>query len=160
MKLERSKAWWISKAAQEGDSPISAGGGAIGDVSHAPANADEERIAFGMFVRLMRRRKGMSVERLAEEAQLDVSEILIIEDDHHHVPEPRTVFQLARTFQVAPKRLMQLAGLASANDDRLRKEAIRFAARAESVEKLTPDQKAALEAFVAVLAEHDPNKAL
>ena len=48
---------------------------------------------------------------------------------------------------------MQLAGLAVANDDHFRQEAVRFAARSKSVEKLTREQKAALNAFVAVLSE-------
>ncbi|WP_225143853.1 MULTISPECIES: helix-turn-helix transcriptional regulator [unclassified Bradyrhizobium] len=62
------------------------------------AAVEETRIAFGKFVNLMRRRRGFSMERLAEVAELDASELLVIEDDVHYVPEPRTVFKLAQTF--------------------------------------------------------------
>ena len=54
---------------------------------------------------------------------------------------------------------MQLAGLA-ANDAGFRQEAVRFAARSESLERLTPEESSALEAFVAVLSEQVPKRAL
>ena len=93
------------------------------------------------------------MEQLAEAADLDASELLVIEGDVHYVPEPRTVFKLAQIFEVPQRRLMQLAGLAVANDAGLRQEAIRFAARSESVQQLTLEENSALEAFVAVLSE-------
>ena len=165
MKLERSKDWWMARARREGDAVIGAGLLAFDPApderpSGAQAAAVEEtRIAFGKFVNLMRRRRGFSMEQLAQAADLDASELLVIEDDVHHVPEPRTVFKLAQTFEVSQRRLMQLAGLAAANDAGFRQEAVRFAARSESVQKLTPEESSALEAFVAVLSEQEPKRA-
>lgn len=164
MRLERSKEWWMSRARLEGDAAIGAGMLAFDPTpeerpSAAPGAASEEnRIAFGKFVNLMRRRRGLSMEQLADAAEVDASELLVIEDDLHHVPEPRTVYKLAQTFDVSQRRLMQLAGLTAANDVGLRQEAIRFAARSESVQKLTPEESAALEAFVAVLSEREPKR--
>jgi HTH-type transcriptional regulator, competence development regulator len=164
MRFERSKDWWIARARREGDSAVSAGLLAFDPApeerpSSAQAAAVEEtRIAFGKFVNLMRRRRGYTMEQLAEAADLDASELLVIEDDVHYLPEPRTVFRLAQTFEVSQRRLMQLAGLAAANDAGFRQEAVRFAARSESVQKLTPEESAALEAFVAILSEQDRKK--
>lgn len=165
MTLERSKKWWMARARREGDAVIGAGLLALDptpDEHAAGAQSvviEETRIAFGRFVNLMRRRRGLSMEQLAETAGLDASELLVIEEGAHHVPEPRTIFKLAETFEVPQKRLMQLAGLAVANDGGLREEAVRFAARSESVEKLTPEESSALEAFIAVLSEQDPKLA-
>lgn len=159
MRLDRSKDWWMARARREGDVAVGAGLLAFdpapeGRLSRVQAAAVEEtRIAFGKFVNLMRRRRGYSMEQLAEAADLDASELLVIEGDVHYVPEPRTVFKLAQIFEVPQRRLMQLAGLAVANDAGLRQEAIRFAARSESVQKLTLEENSALEAFVAVLSE-------
>ncbi len=159
MRLDRSKDWWMARARREGDAAVGAGLLAFdpapeGRPSRVQAAAVEEiRIAFGKFVNLMRRRRGYSMEQLAEAADLDASELLVIEGDVHYVPEPRTVFKLAQTFEVPQRRLMQLAGLAVANDAGLRQEAIRFAARSESVQQLTLEENSALEAFVAVLSE-------
>lgn len=164
MRLERSKDWWMARARREGNVAVGAGQLAFdpapeGRPSTAQTAAIEEtRIAFGKFVNLMRRRHGYSMEQLAEAADIDPSELLVIEDDVHHVPEPRTVFKLAQTFEVPQRRLMQLAGLAAANDAGLRQEAVRFAARSESVQKLTPEESSALEAFVAVLSEQEPKR--
>lgn len=164
MRLERSKEWWLSRARREGDAVVGAGLLALDPVpDERPAGAhgmvaEETRIAFGKFVNLMRRRRGLSLERLADAADLDASELLVIEDDVHYVPEPRTVYKLAQTFDVSQRRLMQLAGLSAANDLGLRQEAVRFAARSEAVQKLTPEEAAALEAFVAVLSEREPKR--
>ncbi len=164
MKLERGKDWWMARARREGDAVIGAGllafdPGLDERASDAQISAVEEtRIAFGKFVNLMRRRHGFSMEELAQAADLDASELLVIEDDVHYVPEPRTVFKLAETFEVSQRRLMQLAGLAAANDAGFRREAVRFAARSESVQKLTPEESSALEAFVAVLSEQEPKR--
>jgi hypothetical protein len=161
MRLERSKDWWMARARREGDTAVGAGLLVFDPApeerpSTAQAIAVEEtRIAFGKFVNLMRRRLGHTIEQLAEAADLDSSELLVIEDDVHYVPEPRTVFRLAQTFEVSQRRLMQLAGLAAANDAGFRQEAVRFAARSEAVQKLTPEETSALEAFVAILSEQD-----
>ena len=165
MKFERSKDWWMARARREGDAVIGAGLLAFDPALDERASSaqtvavEETRIAFGKFVNLMRRRRGFSMEQLAQAADLDASELLLIEDDVHHVPEPRTVFKLAETFEVSQQRLMQLAGLAAANDAGFRREAVRFAARSESVQKLTPEESSALEAFVTVLSEQDPKRA-
>jgi len=164
MKLNRSKDWWLAHARREGNATIGAGALSL-DAKPEPADqtspieAEETRIAFGRFVSLMRRRSGLTVERLAAAADLDASEILVIENGAHSTPEPRTVFRLAQTFQVSQKRLMQLAGLSAAKDSVVRQEAVRFAARSESVEKLTKEENAALETFVAILSEQDAKKA-
>ncbi|QXX76160.1 helix-turn-helix transcriptional regulator [Methylovirgula sp. HY1] len=164
MKLERSKQWWMARARREGDAAVGAGLLAFDPaLEERPSSAqaapvEETRIAFGRFVNLMRRRRGYTMERLAEVADLDASELLVIEDDVHYVPAPRTIFKLAQTFEVSQQRLMQLAGLAAANDANFRTEAVRFAARSESVQKLTSEETLALEAFVAILSEWDRNK--
>lgn len=167
MKIQRSKEWWLTKARQEGDSAIGAGLLARDPMTQAapdagtdrPAvlNVDETRIAFGRFVHLMRRQRGLSIEKLAEEAALDIGELVSIEEDLDHAPEPRTVYQLAHTFDVPQQGLMQLAGLIVASDAAFRQAAVRFAARSESTQELNHEEKAALSAFVEVLSQRrDP----
>lgn len=160
MRIERTKEWWLAQADSEGDGPVGAGrsSGGPGKLLPlrslvAPSGDDETRIAFGKLVELLRRRDELTVEQLAERAQLDAGELLRIEEGVAQPPEPRTVYQLARTFKLPQKRLMQLAGLSAANDSALQREAVRFAARSESVDKLTREEKAALEEFIAVLSQ-------
>ncbi len=107
MKLNRSNDWWLARARREGDATIGAGVLSL-DAKPEPAadqmrpiEAEETRIAFGRFVSLMRRRSGLTVERLAAAADLDASDILVIENGAHSTPEPRTVFRLAETFHVS-----------------------------------------------------------
>lgn len=98
MRLERSKDWWMARARREGNAAVGVGLLAFDPVpEERPSGAraapgEETRIAFGKFVNLMRRRRGYTIERLAEVADLDESELVEIEGDVHYVPAPRTIF--------------------------------------------------------------------
>jgi HTH-type transcriptional regulator, competence development regulator len=164
MKLERTQEWWLERVDREQDHSVGAGFPAHDPILQSqPATVgttsqpgtEETRIAFGRFVNLMRRQRAMSIEKLAETADLELGELVSIEDDLHFTPEPRAVFRLAHAFGVPQQRLMQLAGLASARDERFRQEAVRFAARSESLQKLSREENAALEAFIAVLSQRE-----
>ena len=157
MKVEITRDWCLKMALLEGDGEIGAGLVAIDPVFEGNAMAtnssDDPSIAFGRFVRLMRRNYGLSIEKLADDAAVDVVELVSIEDDTHHKPEVRTVYQLANFFKVPRPNLMQLAGLTIRHNNRLNDEAARFAARSDPVVALTEEERAALETFVAVLSE-------
>jgi transcriptional regulator with XRE-family HTH domain len=124
-----------------------------GEPVPAAESLEEPSIVFGRFVRLMRRNRGLTLEKLAEDADVEIAELVEIEDDARHKPQPRTVYQLANYFQVPRSNLLQVAGLTAPKDARLLEEAVRFAARSEPVAALSPEERAALEAFVAVLSE-------
>src|SRR5437899_379117 len=146
--------WSLALPRREGDLEVGAGPRAPYIESEEIASAPTEaRIAFGRFVHLSRRQRGMSIEQLAKDASLDLAELVRIEDDLHHVPELRSVYQLARTFNLPQQRLMQLAGLAVPKSERFRAEAIKFAARSESTEALSAEEREALEQFIRVLSE-------
>lgn len=161
MKLIRSKEWWIAKANLESGKMVGAGKFAVEPIPVFPSvpslsnSVDDGRIAFSRFVSGMRRKAGWTVEAMANRAELDVKELLLIEEDLRHIPEPRTVYMLAELFRVSQQKLMQLAGLAVANDSHFSVEATKFAARSESVQKLSLEEQAALEAFVAILGERE-----
>ena len=159
MKLEVTQEWCLAMANLEGDTEIGAGAVAIDPIfdGHALQEiADNEaNVAFGRFVRLMRRNSGLTVEQLAQETDVELAELVEIEEDARHRPELRTVYQLAQFFNLPGPKLMQIAGLTASNDNRLSEEAVRFAARSESVTALTAEERAALEAFVVVLSEED-----
>ena len=59
-------------------------------------------------------------------------------------------------FDVPQRTLMQLAGLMVAKNVGFHREAVLFAARSEPFQKLTAEENSALEAFVAVLSEQEP----
>ena len=159
MKIEISKEWCMRMAQHEGTAEIGAGQFALdpvfdGELLAAEARADESpNVAFGRLVNLMRRQREISLEQLAENADVDMADLVKIESDPHHRPELRTAYQLANYFKVSQAGLMQVVGLAGAKDSRLFDEGVRFAARSESTAELTPQEVAALEAFVAVLSE-------
>lgn len=155
MKLEITREWFERRARQEGDLEISAGRLARDPTPEQTnvetANADPLRMAFGSLVETMRRRRGLTVEKLAERINLDASDIMRIERDAHFRPEPRAVYRLAETFDLPHKALQQLSGNTVARPG-LQEQALRFAARSgESPQKLSREEQRALEEFIAYL---------
>lgn len=158
MRIEFTKDWCLRMAEFEGDSAIGVGlYGMDPDLDHEAipetTNSEESNVVFGRFVGLMRRRYGLTLEKLAEDADIEVSDLVEIEADTRHKPEPRTVYQLAHFFKVSEKNLMQVSGLTTRRDSYLIQEGMKFAARSDPVAQLTEEERAALEAFVSILIE-------
>ncbi len=158
MKIDMTKDWCIAMAQLEAEAESDIGAGELAldpsfDGIKADVLVDESRIAFGRFVSLMRRHRGLSAESLAEDADIDLAEIVSIEDNPHFTPEARTVYQLANYMEISASRLMELSGLMQPKNDALYQEAVRFAARSEPITALTPEEHAALEGFISVLSE-------
>lgn len=158
MRLSLSKDWCMSRAREEDESEVGAGLLSVDpSFEHIPeahgCNNEATSIAFGRFVQLVRREKGLTIEALASIADVDIEELVEIEEHANYRPEPRTVYQLANVFELPRANLLQVAGITAPRDPALCEEAVRFAARSESVEKLNSEERHALEAFVAVLSQ-------
>ena len=155
MRIEVTKDWCVRMAELEADEEIGVGLVAVDPVfdGESLARSEEPAVAFGRFVSLMRRNRGLSVEKLADEADVDVVELLSIEEVAQYKPEVRTVYQLANFFALPRATLLQVAGLTLPKDSRIIEESVRFAARSEPVEALTKEERSALETFVSVLSE-------
>lgn len=121
-----------------------------------PSHAN--RLAFAKFVELSRRRLRLTVEALAQKADVGVDDIVNIEEGCDPSPEPRSIFKLAEILKVPQARLMELSGLAEPRDPNLQKAAIKFAAQSEPMEKLSREEAAALEEMVKVLAERSDGR--
>lgn len=151
MKLEYPKEWFERSAEIEGDAEVGAGLPPNYRTTEEKTEVLDTRIALGQFVELWRRNQGWDAEELAVKAGIDTEEVLEIEHDPHCEPEPDAVHKLAHVFGVPSRKLMELAGLVQNRTPRLREEAIRFAARSESIAKLSELEQQAFEAFVSAL---------
>jgi transcriptional regulator with XRE-family HTH domain len=168
MRLNVTDDWCLAAADREGDREIGAGFTAADPTILAAAQAqplagraiETTQLAFGRLIQLLRRRKSLTLEQLATNARVDMEELLLIEEDVDYHPEPRTVHQLAQIFELKPKALMQLSGSAAPREE-ISREAVKFAASSEPMEKLTKEEALAVEHFVAALnrlAEKDAQK--
>ena len=119
---------------------------------------DEQRTmrlkhAFGVFIRQLRLRDGMSIEALAKVASVLAEELEAIEHDPHYQARPRTVVQLAKVFKIATPKMMKLAGVAHAADEKLEDEALKFAAKSDGVSSLNREEQCLINDFVKFLNE-------
>lgn len=154
MKLHMTQEWLLKMAEKEGNGIVSVGGlvSRVEGGPQPPASPATERGALAQLVEWQRRKLRLSVETLAERANVEVADLLAVEKGEG-TPEPRTLFNLAAAIKLPSQKLMYLAGLVSTRDPRLEKAVVRFAARSAPIEALTPEQSEALDEFVRVIAE-------
>lgn len=163
MRLQRSREWWLARARAEPDVPISAG---IPEVEKDERQCDlvgkageleinDVPAIFSEFVHLLRRKRGLSIEEFADAVHIDVSEAQVLEEDPFYSPEPRTVYYIARAFNMPQAALNSYAGVTIANDFEAISGGQRFAARSESRSKLSGEELLLLNAIVAVLEERE-----
>ena len=163
MKMNLTREWFSKRAALDDKAEVSAGRLDLDRLPaarppnvrtmHAASEVDNPNPAFGRLINLWRRKKGLRIDALAEQARIDAGELIEIEQNLNYVPEPRTVYQLAKTLGLPSERMLELSGNLMVRDSSLGQEAVRFAARSESVEKLSKDEQRALEEFVKFLSE-------
>jgi len=144
--------WLLRKADEEAGCNISVGG-LVSKLANRPATSAAKRLAFRRLISLRRRDLGLSIEELSQMSGASLLDLIRAERDEDFEPEPRLVYQLARILKLPDAKMMQLAGLSAANEQGFGDIAVRFAARSEPVERLTPTEHEALEEFVKFLAE-------
>jgi len=153
MKMNRDRAWLLKKAEQEDGCFVSVGG--LMNALDKPVQSTVVPVkhAFVRFVQLARRDRKLSLEQFAKKVDVDLAELLKIETDERYVPALRTVHQIAKFLNVQEQKLMALAGLLKAKDAKFQTAALKFAASSEPVEKLSPEEHAALEEYIKYLCE-------
>jgi HTH-type transcriptional regulator, competence development regulator len=162
MTFDISKAWCRNAGAREDGLDIGAGVIAADPMFTHEGGADESpeasRLALGRFINLMRRDQGLSIEALADKADIEIGELLSLENNAAHLPDVRTLYQLSEVFGVSQEKLMGLSGLTHANNDDYVEEAVRYAAKSASVEVLSEDEHAILNGLISVLSENAKHK--
>ena len=159
MKFNTDRKWLERRAEQEDRHFISVGGlistldpTCQTEIASMP-NVETTKTAFVRLLQLARRERRLSLEKLAEKADVDLAELLKIETDETFTPGLRTVSQLASVLELPAKKLMVLAGLLQVKDLSLQQASVRFAARSEPIGNVSPEEHAALEEYVKFLNE-------
>ena len=123
----------------------------LAQIKGSDQSADSSAHVFGRLISLLRKQNGYSVSQLAEKARIDEQELIRIEAGLERQPKPRTVAQLATVFGVRPKSLARVANLTRQVDDEIAEGAVRFAACAKDMDKLTREEIRALKQFIKLL---------
>ncbi len=104
-------------------------------------------------INMARRDAELSIQQLSERAEVDAVEVLAMEEDSAHQPEPRAISKIAKVLNLPSGKLLQLAGHMRMLDTKLSGAALRFAAQSGSMEKLSSRDKGVLYAFMKDIAE-------
>jgi transcriptional regulator with XRE-family HTH domain len=155
MKFTFDKEWLQRHADSDQNLEIAAGSFSLDQLPPAMGElaASPQPGAFGRLINLSRRKRGWTIEDLVASARIDAGEAIRIEHDSSYIPGPRTVYQLSTALDLPRERMLQLSGNMLLRDRRLGEQAVKFAARSESVEKLSRQEHQALEEFVKYLNE-------
>jgi len=111
--------------------------------------------AFGVLIRQLRRRDGLSISALATKARVDEVELQHIECDEEFRPRPRTVHQLASHFKLPERAMMKLSGATITHDRHFEEEAHRFAAKSAGLSTLKRDELKILKSYIRYLAKSE-----
>lgn len=125
----------------------------VEDESSTNERKQELHHAFGLFVRHWRLREKLTVEALANKAQVKADHIESIECDITFRTPPRTIYNLARVFSISPQKLMVIAGSADNYDDPIAEEALKFAAKSDGVSSLNREEQKLLSEFIKFVSE-------
>jgi transcriptional regulator with XRE-family HTH domain len=163
MKLKMSKEWFMKNLDKEDKAIVSAGSfscsklDALNEMAQRCAEKETGAVvpAFGRLISLSRRNKGLTLEKLADQARIDLDELVSIEQVPSYVPEPRTACQLAKVLNLPEEKVLELSGNTISRDQKLKDEAVKFVASAQSLDKLSRDEKRALEDFVKQLSKKE-----
>lgn len=134
---------------------ISVGGLAhdLGMLKSLTESQSLKQTALGKLIELARRSAGLGIEDLAKRADIEPVDIIDIERGGVAPVEPRTVYRLCEVLQLPQAGVMELAGLTLRHASSLGQAVVRFAAHAKGIEKLTRDERRALDEFVRDLAK-------
>ncbi len=113
----------------------------------------EMRHAFHLVVQMLRRRYGLTVDSLAQRADIDRDEIVAMERNNAYRPSPLTLHKLCDVYGIPERRMLVLAGAVKDVPQDFSERASRFAAQSESFAKLTKEERKALDELVQFLKE-------
>jgi len=159
MKFNKDRNWLAKRAEQEDRHFISVGGLISGVSSEqevgGPSGSGLEvtQLAFVRLLQLARRERRLSLEQLAEQADVDLIEVAKIEMGRASSLSPRTIYQLASLLRLPSMKLMVLAGLIQIRDARLQEASLRFVARSKPTKDLSAEETTALGEFVKFLGQ-------
>jgi len=113
------------------------------------------RHAFRLVVQMLRRRRGLTIDELAQRADIDRDEIVAMERNNACRPSPLTLHKLCSFFAIPERRMLVLAGAVKETPQAFSERASRFAAQSESFAGLTKEEKKVLDEFVQFLKEDE-----
>ena len=114
---------------------------------------DGMRHAFHLVVQMLRRGRGLTVDKLAQRADIDRDEIVAMERNNAYRPSPLTLHKLCNFYGIPERRMLVLAGAIKEVPQSFSETASRFAAQSESFAGLTKEERKVLDDFVQFLKE-------
>lgn len=162
MNFEMSKEWLKKKLAHCDDTLIGVGGTSLEDFKRdveqrtvTPSTLANVPSDLGKVVRFVREQKGWTTTELATLADVDESEIELLESQEDYAPGPRTVTQLADACHFSRKKFIELAGHRL---ERSGESTFRFAANSKNLSTISDDTYEAIRALVEVLSQDANNR--
>lgn len=160
MRLNLQRGWYEGETQKEEQLEVTAGFREMRSLNEeaeaqeqVPTPQGTSQIPFSRLISLRRRDCHLTMEQLADKANVDLGELVTIEAGQCSDPQPRTVHALAEALRLPSDKLFVISGLKFSTDQKFNNQAVRFAARSEPVDKLSKEEQQALQEFVKYLSE-------
>ena len=158
IKFSASKQWYHQIASIEAEvEEISAGATFLikKDIQEETLNLNKIRLkeGFSALLRMLRLKAGLSFEKLSKKIDTNIQELILLEKQAGYQANPRTLTALAKLYKIPPKNFLQIGGVLQNTDQKLDEEVIKFAAKSESFDKLTKEEKILLQKMIKTLVK-------
>ncbi len=117
-------------------------------VTAEDAEVERLRNVFREVTRNLRKERGLTIDQLAGQLEMDREEVVAMEQNPGYRPPPATLYRLSQFYDIPVRRLAALAGAIREVPDAIKEEASRFAAQSESFANLTREERRLLDKFV------------
>jgi HTH-type transcriptional regulator, competence development regulator len=163
MKMKITKEWLLKNADRDKDLEVTAGFLTVDKLNavygrneegQQEVKLEESRLAaLAKLVNLRRRLTGLSLEALANEADVDLEDLICIEKEIPVQLSVRTIHKLSVVLKLPQAGLLRLTGAIAKRDDCFTQQALRFVARAQTESKPSKQEIEVLEEYVKFLTE-------
>ena len=107
--------------------------------------------AFRRLMQNVRRKSGLTIEKASKKLAIDSAELERLECDRSYQPSARTLGKLSQFYGIEQERLAALAGGLNHASSELKARASKFATQADSIAKLSKEEKKTLDEFMRFL---------
>lgn len=119
----------------------------------APPNTDDitRELVFRDFVQKLRRSKRLTLDALAKRLDVEREELVALEQWPGYRPSSRLLYSISEFFQIPQRSLAILAGAIREVPTGVRRQLSQFAAKSESFDTLTKEEKEQLDELITAL---------
>lgn len=110
---------------------------------------------FSTLLRMLRLDLNLTFEKLSKKTDIELEELVRLEKQAGYKASPRTLITLAHFYKIPNGKFLEMSGAVKAPRSKAAQEVTSFAAKSESFDKLTKEEKKLLQKIIKIIGKED-----